>query len=219
MALGVLIVHQHLAFAEALQAIVNAQPDMQSFGVATSADALGLAVERRSPDVTLIDLDMIRESAGGTNRLPGGRRVATSSVVDLGAFEAAKVLGAAGFVGRHAPMSDVLAALRNPSTVMSVGGATLELLLTAARGGIDLSERQLRRAAGHVNLTRREREVLELMREGLDARSIAEVLHVSVHTARSHIKRVLAKLGAHSQLEAVAIVNRLASGPQERGSS
>ena len=50
--------------------------------------------------------------------------------------------------------------------------------------------------------------VLELMAAGLDPRAIARRLGISVHTCRGYVKAVLAKLGAHSQLEAVAVARR-----------
>jgi DNA-binding CsgD family transcriptional regulator len=58
-------------------------------------------------------------------------------------------------------------------------------------------------------LTIREREVLELMGQGLDPAAIAERLVVSVHTARGHVKNVMMKLGAHTQLEAVVTATRM----------
>ena len=61
-------------------------------------------------------------------------------------------------------------------------------------------------AAGE--LTAREREVLELLAEGLRAGAIASRLGVSVVTVRNHIRAILRKLGCHSQLEAVAVARR-----------
>jgi DNA-binding CsgD family transcriptional regulator len=57
-------------------------------------------------------------------------------------------------------------------------------------------------------LSDREIETLALMAEGLDARGAARRLDISVHTYRGHVRRVLTKLHAHSQLEAVAIAKR-----------
>jgi DNA-binding CsgD family transcriptional regulator len=59
-----------------------------------------------------------------------------------------------------------------------------------------------------ARLTVRERQVLALMGEGLDPQAIARRLVVSRHTARGHVKNILMKLGAHSQLEAVVIATR-----------
>lgn len=60
--------------------------------------------------------------------------------------------------------------------------------------------------AGRVGsvLSPREAEILRLMTEGHDARSIANALHLSVHTTRGYIKSLYRKLGVHTQLEAVA---------------
>ncbi len=59
-----------------------------------------------------------------------------------------------------------------------------------------------------VRLTAREQEVLALMGEGLDPTAIAERLVVSVYTARGHVKNVMMKLGAHTQLEAVVLATK-----------
>lgn len=76
--------------------------------------------------------------------------------------------------------------------------------------------RLLRRAptvAAHSTLTRREHEVLWLLAEGLDQGAIAERLVISPKTVGTHIERVLAKLGAHSRAEAVALAYRLGVVP------
>ena len=58
------------------------------------------------------------------------------------------------------------------------------------------------------HLTPRELEVLRLLGLGRDPRAIAKELGLSLHTSRDHVKRVLAKLGVHSQLEAVVVATR-----------
>jgi len=57
-------------------------------------------------------------------------------------------------------------------------------------------------------LTPREQEVLELMSTGKDVTTIARELQMAPHTCRGHVKSLLAKLGAHSQLEAVIVAVR-----------
>jgi len=70
-----------------------------------------------------------------------------------------------------------------------------------------------------ARLTAREQEVLALMGEGLDPRAIAERLVVSLHTARGHVKSVMTKLGAHSQLEAVVVATRSGLLPHDGSAS
>ena len=67
---------------------------------------------------------------------------------------------------------------------------------------------------GQARLTARERQVLALMGEGLDPQAIAHRLVVSRHTARGHVKNIMMKLGAHTQLEAVVIATRAGYMPR-----
>ncbi len=66
-----------------------------------------------------------------------------------------------------------------------------------------------------ASLSDRERDVLELMVAGLDRRQIAETLIISFNTVRTHVKNVLAKLGAHSTVEAVSVALRAGVQPPE----
>jgi DNA-binding NarL/FixJ family response regulator len=108
----------------------------------------------------------------------------------------ATAAGAAGFLTKNGPLGDVLNAVHTAHG----GGMTVST---------DILARLLRSTAPVVGprpggLTAREHEVLELMAAGLDPRAIARRLGISVHTCRGHVKALLAKLGVHSQLEAVA---------------
>ncbi|MGI5471355.1 response regulator transcription factor [Streptomyces sp. CA-132043] len=117
---------------------------------------------------------------------------------------AATAAGAAGFLSKSSALSDILAAVRAPAGgPLLVEGAALAALLGPAGGG-----RNGQGTAVLARLTAREREVLRLMGEGLGPRAIAERLVISRHTARGHVKNVLMKLGAHSQLEAVVAATR-----------
>ncbi len=72
------------------------------------------------------------------------------------------------------------------------------------------SERSaLRPAAAAAGLSTRQREVLALLAEGVQARGIAARLGLSEATVRNHIRAILRKLGCHSQLEAVAVSYRI----------
>lgn len=66
-----------------------------------------------------------------------------------------------------------------------------------------------RKPAAAASLSRRQREVLELLANGIPAREIAARLGLAETTVRNHIRHLLRKLGCHSQLEAVAVAYRL----------
>jgi len=63
--------------------------------------------------------------------------------------------------------------------------------------------------AAELRLTAREREVLELLAQGVTNRQIADTLYISVYTAGIHVSRILGKLGAASRTEAASIAYRL----------
>jgi PAS domain S-box-containing protein len=95
------------------------------------------------------------------------------------------------------------------------GGFALHLFrdVTASKELLTLVHERLARAAGRETtevetLSRREVEVLRLLAAGVKTADAADRLHVSRATIRNHVQHVLAKLGAHSRLEAVAIATR-----------
>src|SRR6266702_3864939 len=138
--------------------------------------------------------------------------LASALEIAIGAQPDLDCVGAAGTVDEALAR---MAAIRNPMPgKMVIEGTALSELLT---------ERPAAVAAGTADtdlarFTGREREVLALMGEGLDPAAIAERLVVSVHTARGHVKNVMMKLGAHTQLEAVVLATRTGLLPPTPGS-
>jgi len=200
----VLVVDDHEILAASLARVLDDEPDMVSAGLAKDLAQARSRVASAAPDVLLLD-----------RRLPDGDGVAaipdllalrpTMSVVVLTASPAEDVLvraieaGAAGFVSKTRGLAEVTAAVR----AAAAGEAVIspELL-------VRLLPRLRRSPEPDTELTRREREVLDLLAQGLSNAAIAERLSVSVHTVRNHIANLSAKLGAHSKLEALAIAVR-----------
>jgi DNA-binding NarL/FixJ family response regulator len=120
--------------------------------------------------------------------------------------------GAAGYVtgnGGLAGLAQAVHAIANGDSVVppAMLGPLLRRLIERQREAASAMERL-------VVLTPREREVLALLAEGRDAAGIASVLFISPETARTHLQRVLRKLGVHSRREAIALV--ATSGLAER---
>jgi DNA-binding NarL/FixJ family response regulator len=125
--------------------------------------------------------------------------VLTASAADhvlVAAIEA----GAAGFVSKSRSLDELTAAVRAAASGESVISPEMlaRLLPRLQRNG----------RTRHNDLTEREREVLDLLADGLSNAAIAERLFVSVHTVRNHIANLSAKLGAHSKLEVLSIAVR-----------
>jgi DNA-binding NarL/FixJ family response regulator len=201
----VLVVDGHQTFAELLGVALRGQPDLRYVGHARNGEqALRLAAELR-PDVILLDPELpdsdgIAIAEMLRHRQPDTRVVILTASSEASLVGRATAAGAAGFLSKNGALGDVLHAVHTAHG----GGMTVST---------DILARLLRSTSPVVGprgggLTAREHEVLELMGSGLDPRAIARRLGISVHTCRGYVKAVLAKLDAHSQLEAVAVATR-----------
>jgi DNA-binding NarL/FixJ family response regulator len=206
----VLVVEDQQTLAGALHVAIDAQPDMDCVGaVGTAEEALALAVAT-SPDTVLMDIrlpgaDGIEATRQIKAACPRVRVLILTADATPARLAAAAAAGASGFLAKDSPFPDILAAIRAPvDGKILVEGSTLAALVES----LDRASPPGGPMPDWARLTARERQVLALMGEGLDPQAIARRLVVSHHTARGHIKNILMKLGAHTQLEAVVIATR-----------
>jgi DNA-binding NarL/FixJ family response regulator len=207
----VLLVEDQRTLAEALVIAIDAQPDMECVGAAESAEEAFLIAGTRRPDVVVMDVHLPgTDGIAGTRRIKAIRPDARIFILTADAtpelFTDAVAAGAAGFLSKGGPFPDILAAIRtSPGGRVMMAADTFAALVAEVRGD---TPDQAGRRQNWTCLTGREKEVLALMNEGLGAQAIAERLGVSRHTAHSHIKRVMAKLRAHTRREAIAVATR-----------
>lgn len=192
-----------------LQMILNAEPDITVVGFAVDgADAVAQA-EQRAPDVVLMDLRMPRlDGLEATRRI--GNMEAGPKVVILTTFDldehvyAALAAGASGFLLKDAPASQLVHAIK----VAAAGDALLAPSVTRRLISRFTDNRSSPRPELPVDLTAREVEVLGLMAEGLSNAEIAGRLFVGDATVKTHVARILAKLGVRDRVQAVVIAYR-----------
>jgi DNA-binding NarL/FixJ family response regulator len=204
----VLLVDDHRLFAESLGVAVDRHPDLMCVGTpATIAECL-TAVAAAHPDVVLLDIYL--PDGDGIDAIKAIRALRAdvrvlvmTGYTDLDVMTRAATAGACGFLPKESPVGGVIEAIRGARDgTMLVDGSTVAAIL--ARVGT--RQRSVKtRAIAQYQLTERELEVLDLMGRGLDSHAVAEFLSISLHTCRGHQKRILAKLDAHSQLEAVVL--------------
>ncbi|MEU3165411.1 response regulator transcription factor [Streptosporangium sp. NPDC006930] len=207
----VLVVEDQRALAGALEIAIDIQPDLDCVGaVGTVEDAVPL-MKAHHPDVVLMDIHLPDvDGIEGTRRIkaayPDTRVLILTGDATPDLFTAAEAVGAAGFLAKDATFPAILRVIRASvdEKIIMVEGETLEVLLRSPSPDTPPRDGRENRAG----LTMRELEVLGLMGEGLAPRAIAARLVVSPHTARGHVKNVMAKLGVHSQLEAVVVATR-----------
>jgi DNA-binding NarL/FixJ family response regulator len=196
---------QHLLRA-GISGILNAAPDIQVIGEAGDGEqAVELAAAHR-PDVTLMDIRMpLLDGIEATHRIIAATPEAkililTTFDLDAYVYEALRA-GASGFLLKDTPPRHLMEAVR---TV-----AAGDMLLAPT-----LTRRLIARFTTHPtpptptalqNLTTREREVLQLVAEGLTNHEIAHHLYIGPGTAKTHVRNLLAKLGARDRIQLVIL--------------
>ena len=186
----VVVVDDHRTFAELLADALDREDDLTCVGLGGSGDEAVALVERLRPDLVLMDVQMPSgDGITATRRIvEAGHRarvVVLTAHTDVAFVQQAADAGAAAFVG---PRS------------RRYGAAEPEWGLP----GVAVADRPVLDI-----LTPRETDVLQLMGEGLDVRTIARELGITEQTCRGYVKSLLSKLGAHSQLQAVVTAWRL----------
>ena len=201
----VLVVDDHRTFAELLARALDAECDMACVGHAQDSGEAFAAVERLHPDVVLMDVhlpdrDGICTTAELVRSHPELKVLILTAHASLADIERAASAGASGFLAKDGSLVEVLEGLRTAR----LGSLILPDGLLARLSAVGESEWTVRQ----WHLTPRELEVLRLLGDGRDPRGIAKELGVSLHTCRGYVKGILAKLDAHSQLEAVVIASQ-----------
>ena len=201
----VLVVDDHRTFTELLVLALDGLPDIECVGQAHDAATARCMVDELTPDLAIMDVELgeddgIALSAELLGRYPELRIVVLTAHASRSLMTRAADAGVCALLPKVGSLPNVLHALRTARRgSFVVDQSLLQTLIT--RGVDDMPAR-------HSPLSDRETEVLALMAEGVDARRASQRLDISIHTFRGHVRHVLSKLDAHSQLEAVAIAKR-----------
>ena len=204
----VLVVDDHQTFAELLALALGAEPSLSYIGHARDSAEATRLVEELQPDIVLMDVQLPDvDGLTTTERLlathPDLRVVILTAHTDPALVTRAAAAGAAGFLPKDGALRDVFQALRTAHRGGMVVPAQLLAGALAAPPPAPVPDAQ------ESPLTGREQDVLRLMGKGMDVRSISRDLGISPHTCRGHVKSILSKLDAHSQLEAVMAAIRM----------
>jgi DNA-binding NarL/FixJ family response regulator len=201
---SVLIVDDHGFFRAGLRSSLT-EHGLPVVGEADSGEAALSLIERRRPDVVVMDLSMPGMSGAEATRALRARFpdvvvvVMTVSAVDTDVLDALEA-GAAGYLLKDAEPDEIVRALRaalEGDTPLSprVAGLIARRARSVA-GGAEAAARTARQ------LTDREVEILRLVAEGLDNTEIARALYVSPTTVKRYISAILAKLGVVNRVQA-----------------
>lgn len=195
------LVEDERATREALAALIDGTPGFRCLGAHATAEAALVSLLQERPQVVLVDLALPGLSGTECVRrarsiLPQSRLLVLTKYEDpVRIFEALKA-GAHGYVLKKTPPAKLLEAIADVHN----GGAPLSSEVSAHV--VDYFHASSGAPAELTTLTRREREVLELLSRGLRYREIEEQLHMSHATLRTHLSHIYEKLHAHNRTDA-----------------
>jgi DNA-binding NarL/FixJ family response regulator len=207
----ILLVEENRLLRDGIKALVNKQADLRTVAAIGGNSDVLLEVQKHRPHVVLLDLGL-RNRYGPqivktlSKELPNVRVVGMGlipSQLDIVEFVQA---GAAGFILKDATIAEFLGTIRT----IAQGIKVLPPLLTGSLF-THVIEHALRKGRGElkgaVRMTKREREIVALIADGLSNKEIAQRLNIEVYTVKSHVHNILEKLALQSRLQISAYVH------------
>lgn len=207
-ALKVLIADDHPLMLQGIRRALEASEGIEVVGEACSGEEVLALVERRKPDLVLLDLHM--PGLGGLECIaqirqswPGVKAVVISASDDRASIDSALLAGASAYILKSVRPMDIPSVLRQASTGAVYHVPSAPSPHNCAQPGVTGPE-----------LTPRERTILMAVAGGLTTKAISQDLWLSEHTVKFHLTNIYRKLGVSNRSAAVRYVyeNDLASG-------
>jgi DNA-binding NarL/FixJ family response regulator len=206
----VLVVDDQALLRTAFSSLIDAEEDLAVAGQAADGrEAVELAASL-APDVVVMDIRMpVLDGIEATRQITAGPATAATRVLILTTFDLDEYVfealraGASGFALKSRPLEELLSAIRTVAAGEALLAPSVTRRLIAHFTEGDRVPRRTPR--GLAELTEREREVLSLVARGLSNTEIAGTLHVSIPTVKTHVSRILTKLGARDRTQLVVL--------------
>jgi len=207
----ILVIEDNRVLRDGLILMLNEQPDLRVVSVIGSGNNVILKAREADPDIILLDVGLknlnelsVVETA--RKNLPRSKVIGMGfipSQSDILEFVSA---GASGFILKDATVKEFLGTIRAvakgtkvlpPSLTDSLFSHVVDLTLRKGKGKI----------ANAVRMTKREREIIVLIADGLSNKEIAQRLNIATHTVKSHVHNIMEKLALHSRLQLANFVH------------
>lgn len=204
----ILLIEDNRLLREGIKALINAQPDLKIVGASEGNHNTLVQARSLKAQVVLLDLGLQNENGLHlvrtlTKELPQTKVIGMGLIPSQLDITESVEAGASGFILKDASIADILETIRS----VARGEKVLPPLLMGSLFS-HVVEHALRRGKGKlaeaVRMTKREREIIALIADGMSNKEIAERLNLSTYTVKSHVHNVMEKLALHSRLEIAA---------------
>jgi DNA-binding NarL/FixJ family response regulator len=215
--ISLVLIDDNRLLREGLAGLIREQPDFRILAASADIEEALRKVREAKPQVVLLDFgleshDSLHLTATIRQEVPEARVIVMGLLPlqeDVAAFVRA---GASGFIMKDASFEEFLRTIR----AVAEGADVLPSQLAGSLFG-QIAQHAVRGRAAPalegMRLTEREKQVIDLIGEGLSNKAIATRLHIAIHTVKSHVHNVLEKLALHTRLE-VASFTRSDEGQQ-----
>ena len=212
----VMIIDDNRLVREGLRVLLDEQPDLRVVAAAEDR-ATGLhQVAEFTPHIVLVDaaLDngdsfefvaLLRRTASEVKVIVMDLLPAPEDVIEF------VKAGANGFIMKDATVEDLVSTIRSVALGADVVPPALTGTLLSHIAQQAAAVRQVPGAADAVRMTKREKEIMNLIAEGMSNKEIAQNLNIATYTVKSHVHNILEKLALHSRLQIAAYTHR--AGP------
>jgi DNA-binding NarL/FixJ family response regulator len=201
----IVLVEDNRILRDGIKAVINAQADLKVVAASGGNHDTMVQARTKKPHVILLDLGL-RNGSGLRLVKDLSRELPQVKVIGMGLIPSQLDViefveaGASGFILKDASIDDVL------GTIRSVAGGTKILPPTLTESLFTrVIEQALQKGKGAlpdaVRMTKREREIIVLIAEGMSNKEIADRLSLSTYTVKSHVHNILEKMALHSRLQ------------------
>jgi DNA-binding NarL/FixJ family response regulator len=207
----ILVIEDNRVLRDGIAAMLNEQTDMCVSATIGSGNDILLKASQANPQIILMDLsltsfkessvvELIRKKMPDAKVIGMGFIPTQSDIVEF--IEA----GASGFILKDATVKEFLGTIRSvaqgekilpPSLTGSLFTHVLELALKEKKGKI----------TNVVQMTKREREIIVLISDGMSNKEIAQQLSIATHTVKSHVHNIMEKLALHTRLQIAKFIH------------
>src|SRR6266566_2316689 len=195
-----LIVDDHEVVREGLRLSLSRAPNIRVVGEASDGESAIALAERRRPNVVIMDvrmpgMDGLQATKQISDRFPDVAVLIFTAYSERSLLSRGLESGAKGYILKEAPHQTLLRAIEKVAAGDGYVDPALMPAFLTGRGKDDM-------------LTGREREILQLLADGMSNADVAAKLFISQETVKSHVRHILAKLEADTRTQAVAIALR-----------